>query len=51
MSCTCSLLIVNATLSTPVLSGAERIVQLKQQLHWAQLKIQVLEERLRLDRI
>ncbi|MEK7403882.1 MAG: transposase, partial [Acidobacteriota bacterium] len=40
-----------ATLSTPVLSEAERIVQLKQELHWAHLKIQVLEERLGWDRI
>ena len=46
MSYTCSLLTVSATLSTPVLSEAERIVQLKRELHWAHLKIQVLEERL-----
>ena len=51
MGYTCSLLTVSATLSTPVLSEAERIVQLEQQLHWAHLKIQVLEERLRLERI
>jgi hypothetical protein len=42
---------VSATLSTPVLSEAEQIVQLKRELHWAHLKIQVLEERLRLERI
>ena len=51
MSYNCSLLIVSATLSTPVLSEAEQIVQLKQELQWAHLKIQVLEERLRLERI
>jgi len=51
MSYNCSLLTVSATLSTPVLSEAERIVQLERELHWAHLKIQVLEERLRLDRI
>ena len=39
MGYTCSLLTVSATLSTPVLSEAERIVQLEQQLHWAHLKI------------
>ena len=33
------------------LSEAERIEQLEKQLAWAQLKIQVLEERLRLQRI
>lgn len=51
MSYNCSLLTVSATLSTPVLSDAEQVVQLKRELHWAQLKIQVLEERLRLERI
>ncbi|MBE3134034.1 MAG: IS66 family transposase [Acidobacteria bacterium] len=51
LSYNCSLLIVSATLSTPVLSDAEQVVQLKRELHWAHLKIQVLEERLRLDRI
>ncbi|MGH3597249.1 MAG: IS66 family transposase [Mycobacterium sp.] len=35
--------------STPPLSDAERIRQLEQQLHWAELKIQVLEQRLRLQ--
>ena len=35
----------------PRLSDAERIDQLEKQLAWAQLKIQVLEERLRLQRI
>ena len=33
------------------LSEAEQIAQLRQQLHWAELKIQVLEERLRLQLI
>jgi transposase len=33
------------------LSESERIVQLEKELAWAKLKIQVLEERLRLDRI
>ncbi|MGH9343913.1 MAG: IS66 family transposase [Terriglobia bacterium] len=35
--------------STPPLSDAERIRQLEQQLQWAELKIQVLEQRLRLQ--
>lgn len=34
-----------------IASEAEQIAQLKQQLQWAELKIQVLEERLRLERI
>lgn len=33
------------------MTEAEQIVQLKKELHWAQLKIQVLEARLRLQRI
>jgi len=33
------------------LPESEQIAQLKQQLTWAELKIQVLEERLRLERI
>jgi transposase len=37
--------------STPPLSDAERIRQLEQQLHWAELKIQALEERWRLHLI
>src|SRR5512146_2997246 len=37
--------------STPKLSDAERIHQLEQQLAWAEMKIRVLEERLRLQRI
>ena len=38
--------------SSPIcLSDAEQIAQLRQQLHWAELKIQVLEERLRLQLI
>ena len=37
--------------STPALSDAEQNVLLKQELQWALLKIQVLEERLRLERI
>jgi transposase len=42
---------VSVTPSTPLLSDSEQITQLKQQLQWAHLKIQVLEERLRLERI
>jgi transposase len=42
---------VSLTPPTTALSEAEQIVQLKQQLQWAELKIQVLEERLRLQRI
>jgi len=42
---------VSVSLSTPALSDPEQIAQLKQQLQWALLKIQVLEERLRLERI
>jgi transposase len=41
---------VNAP-SSFALSEAEQIAQLKQQLQWAELKIQVLEERLRLQLI
>jgi transposase len=37
--------------STPPLSEAEQIEQLRKQLQWAELKIQVLEERLRLGLI
>jgi transposase len=37
--------------SSKQLSDAERIIQLEKQLAWAELKIQVLEERLRLQRI
>jgi hypothetical protein len=37
--------------STLPLSDAERIRQLEQQLQWAELKIRVLEERLRLQLI
>ena len=37
--------------STPPRSEAEQIEQLKKQLQWAELKIQVLEERLRLELI
>jgi transposase len=49
---------VSDTSSTPPVPEAEQITQLKQQLHstavelqWAYLKIQVLEQRLRLQRI
>ncbi len=42
---------MSATSSTPALSDAERIAQLEQQLQWALLKIQVLEHRLRLQRM
>jgi hypothetical protein len=37
--------------ASSVLSDAEQIAQLKQPLQWAELKIQVLEERLRLQLI
>jgi transposase len=47
----CSLLTVSVSPSTPALSDAEQNVLLKQELQWALLKIQVLEERLRLERI
>jgi len=40
---------VSAPPSTPSLSEAEQIEQLKKQLQWAELKIRVLEERLRLQ--
>jgi len=40
----------NKSSSTP-LSEAEQIIQLQKKLAWAELKIQVLEERLRLQRI
>jgi transposase len=41
---------VSASSSSP-LSESERIIQLEKELAWAHLKIQVLEERLRLERI
>jgi hypothetical protein len=41
---------VNNSSSQP-LSEAERIIQLEKELHWAKLKIQVLEARLRLQQI
>jgi len=41
---------VNDT-SSRLLSESEQIVELRRELHWAQLKIQVLEEKLRLQRI
>jgi len=41
---------VSVTPSSPP-SEPEQITELKRQLHWAQLKIQVLEEKLRLQRI
>jgi transposase len=44
------LLDLNKSSSTP-LSEAEQIIQLQKKLAWAELKIQVLEERLRLQRI
>ena len=43
--------VVSEKPSTPKLSEAEQIAQLKNQLAWAELKIRVLEERLRLQRI
>jgi transposase len=45
------LLVVNDTLSTPAPSESQQIAELTRELHWAHLKIQVLEERLRLQRI
>jgi len=42
---------VSITPSNPVVPESEQIVKLRQKLHWAELKIQVLEERLRLERI
>jgi transposase len=42
---------VNATTPTPALSESERNAELIRQLQWANLKIQVLEEQLRLERI
>jgi transposase len=42
---------VSSSFSPAFLSEAEQIAQLKQQLQWAELKIQVLEERLRLQLI
>ncbi|MGH9619148.1 MAG: IS66 family transposase zinc-finger binding domain-containing protein [Bryobacteraceae bacterium] len=44
-------MIATAASSNPPLPDAERIRQLEQQLQWAELKIQVLEERLRLQLI
>ena len=38
-------------LSTPAPSESQQIAELTRKLHWAELKIQVLEERLRLQRI
>ena len=42
---------MSTTPSTPTLSEAEQIAELTRKLHWATLRIQVLEERLRLQRI
>ena len=42
---------MSADFSTPPLSESEQIEQLKKQLQWAELKIRVLEEQLRLERI
>ena len=39
------------TLSTPAPSESQQIAELTRKLQWAELKIQVLEERLRLQRI
>lgn len=36
---------------SPPLSESEQIAELKRELHWAHLKIELLEERLRLERI
>jgi hypothetical protein len=43
--------IVSAAASSLPLSESEQIEQLKKQLQWAELKIRVLEERLRLQLI
>jgi len=40
-----------STSASPPSSESDQITELKRQLHWAHLKIQVLEERLRLERI
>jgi transposase len=42
---------VSIPLSSPLIPESEQIVKLQQQLQWAELKIQVLEEQLRLERI
>jgi hypothetical protein len=42
---------VSASFSALPLSESEQIEQLKKQLQWAELKIRVLEERLRLQLI
>ena len=42
---------MSATPSTSDPSESVQVTELKRQLHWAQLKIQVLEEQLRLERI
>jgi transposase len=44
------LISMSAAVSTP-LPESEQIAELRRELHWAHLKIQVLEERLRLQRI
>jgi hypothetical protein len=42
---------VSPSFSPPLLSESEQIKQLRKQLQWAELKIRVLEERLRLQLI
>lgn len=42
---------VTAASSSPAPADSPEVTELKRQLHWANLKIQVLEERLRLARI
>jgi transposase len=42
---------VTSSVPIPTLSESEQIVDLRKELAWAKLKIQVLEERLRLERI
>jgi transposase len=42
---------VTSSVPIPTLSESEQIVDLRRELAWAKLKIQVLEERLRLERI
>jgi transposase len=55
-SCPCDRVSWQYVIATPTMSGpqrseAEEIIRLKKELEWAHLKIRVLEERLRLQRI
>ena len=42
---------MTSSVPIPTLSESEQIVDLRKELAWAKMKIQVLEERLRLERI